>query len=146
MKDIAASIRLLAALLLVALPCSGVRAQDRYWPPDAMCVADRDAFDAVPDGQWGDGHARNHDWYRLLRDRKGVSCCNGDPSHGDCRPAQARQDESGQWRVYLGGRWVPVPPQAVLDPALNRQPLHAHVCAHPDTNYIYCFLPAGDGS
>jgi hypothetical protein len=157
MRKSHASMRMVAATLLaMALPCSGLHAQDRaldrpvqdfHWPRDAFCVADVDVSDnAGPDGDWGHGHAPNHDWYRLLRDRKGVSCCNGDASHGDCRPAQARQDADGQWQVYLAGRWTPVPPQAVLDPTLNRQPLHAHICAQRQTNYIYCFLPGGGGS
>lgn len=121
------------------------QAQESYWPRSAMCVSDQpDGGSGV--GKWGNGHGQNHDWYRLLHDHRGVSCCNGDASHGDCRPAQARQDVEGNWTVYLGGQWVSVPPQAVLDSSLNRQPLHAHICAAKQSNYIYCFIPGADGS
>ena len=125
-----------------------IRAQQRPRLSGAICTANdtTDRLDDEPDGKWGHGHALNHDWYSQLRDSRGVSCCNGDADHGDCRPAQARQEGDGTWRVWLDGSWIPVPPQAVLDPHLNRDPLHAHICAHRETNYIYCFLPGAGGS
>lgn len=110
------------------------------WGPNALCVADR------PSGEWNDGHAANHDWYSQLRDHRGVSCCNGDPDHGDCRPVRARQDAHGNWEAFFGGQWRLVPGSAVLDPASNRNPLEAHICAHRLTNYVYCFVPGGGGS
>jgi hypothetical protein len=96
-------------------------------------------------GNWGDGHHENHDWYRTLKDRRGLSCCNGDESHGDCRPVQAKLDQNGAWQAFIGGAWKLVPPEAVLDPNVNRQPLHAHVCATRETDHIYCFVPGGAG-
>jgi hypothetical protein len=119
--------------------CAEAYGQKNHEQKGAMCVAD------TPNGEWGHDHAPNHDWYRLLRDHRGVNCCNGDESHGDCRPAQAKLDAVGNWMVFLKGEWVVVPPQAVLDPALNRQPLHAHICAQRETDYIYCFIPGGAG-
>ncbi len=143
------SILVLPTLLMGVTLTTGndARAQQSFWPRGAMCTAAGDVDDGQqPDGKWGHGHALNHDWYSQLRDSRGVSCCNGDADHGDCRPAQARLDGDGTWSVLLDGLWVPVPPQAVLDPHLNRDPLHAHICAHRETNYIYCFLPGASGS
>lgn len=44
------------------------------------------------EGQYGDGHAENHDWYKDLKQPDtGYSCCNGrsNSSEGDCRPTRA---------------------------------------------------------
>jgi hypothetical protein len=146
MKHSHASLMVSTAVLIAAAVamCAEAHGQERYWPKAAMCVSDVRQGE-LHEGEWGRQHAPNHDWYRLLHDHRGVSCCNGDPSHGDCRPAQARQDADGNWRVYLGGEWVIVPPEAVLDSSANRQPLHAHICAQRQTDYIYCFIPGSAG-
>src|SRR5438034_4385356 len=60
------------------------------------------------DGQWGHGHAENHDWYKDLRQPgTGYSCCNGtfNGVDGDCRPTRAYQTEDGAWRALVDGRW-----------------------------------------
>ena len=71
-------------------------------------------------GDWGDGHAANHDWYRTLKTKSGWSCCSGDQGHGDCRPVQAHQRQDGDWEAYFNGSWQEIPPDAILRDDLNR--------------------------
>ncbi len=91
------------------------------------------------------GHAENHDWYRLLK-RGTYSCCNGDQpgNMGDCRPVHAAPQKDGTWRVFIGGQWIDVPPDTILPDELNKVPLHAHVCEQD--GYIRCFLKGGGGT
>lgn len=110
------------------------------------------AQDSRPQGRpqhshHGAGHAENHDWYRgLTQPGTGSSCCNGtkDGVEGDCRPTRAYLGDDGQWRALLDGRWIPVPPRAVLDSRLNKDAIRSHICAGR-SGVIYCFIGAGDG-
>lgn len=54
--------------------------------------------------------AHAHDPYSAWKDRHGYSCCD----NRDCRPVRADRDDAGRWRVYVDGRWVPVPADAIL--------------------------------
>ena len=66
------------------------------------------------DGQHGQGHAENHDWYKDLKQpQTGYSCCNGrtGTTDGDCRPTRAYLNDDGMWYALLDGKWVPVPPR-----------------------------------
>jgi hypothetical protein len=103
------------------------------------------------DGDHGRGHDERHDWYRALEQPgTGLSCCNGRRSNpdggidGDCRPTRAFVGDDGRWRAMVDGSWQIVPSHAVLDPALNREPLYPHVCAST-AGLIHCFLPGGPG-
>src|SRR5262245_770453 len=87
----------------------GIAAQDRS-------LHDHSGQSTI-DGQRGNGHAENHDWYKDLRQPgTGYSCCNGTVNgiDGDCRPTRAYQSEDGMWRALVNGQWQPVPPRAVL--------------------------------
>jgi hypothetical protein len=95
-------------------------------------------------GDWGDGHAANHDWYRTLKTKSGWSCCSGDQGHGDCRLVQAHQRQDGDWEAYFNGSWQEIPPDAILRDDLNRVPLHAHICER--AGFVYCFLRGGGGT
>jgi hypothetical protein len=55
-------------------------------------------------------------------------------------------DNAGSIHALVNHEWGVVPPEAILPDRLNRDPLHAHICAHPQTGYIYCYLRAGAGS
>jgi hypothetical protein len=93
---------------------------------------------APPDGQWGHGHAENHDWYQKLKQPgTGYSCCNGDVTHGDCRPTRAYLTEEGTWRAMIDGHWTPVPPSVVLKQLAPDG--NSHVCAGK-SGMIYCFI------
>jgi hypothetical protein len=60
----------------------GAVAQDRS-------AHDRNRLSTI-DGQWGRGHAENHEWYKDLKGT-GYSCCSGtfNGVDGDCRPTHA---------------------------------------------------------
>jgi hypothetical protein len=92
------------------------------------------------DGQHGQGHSENHDWYeKLTQPGSNASCCNGTRNgvEGDCRPTRAYQKDDGMWYALLNGRWVPVPPRVVLK---NLAPDgNSHICAAP-SGVIFCFL------
>lgn len=91
-------------------------------------------------GDHGQGHAENHDWYQQLKQPgTGYSCCNGTVNgiEGDCRPTRAYLTEEGQWRALIDGKWVLVPPRAVLKQLAPDG--RSHVCASR-SGVIYCFL------
>jgi hypothetical protein len=91
-------------------------------------------------GNYGDGHAENHDWYKDLKQPDtGYSCCNGTANgvEGDCRPTRAYLTEDGTWRAMIDGQWVPVPPRVVLKQLAPDG--RSHICASR-SGLIYCFL------
>lgn len=96
---------------------------------------------ALPqDGQHGQGHSENHDWYEKLKQPgSGASCCNGTINgvEGDCRPTRAYQKDDGNWYALLDGRWIQVPPKVVLQQLAPDG--RSHICANKTGN-IYCFL------
>jgi hypothetical protein len=92
------------------------------------------------DGQWGHGHAENHDWYKNLKQPgTGYSCCNGviGSVQGDCRPTRAYLTEQGTWRAMIDGNWTPVPPSVVLKQLAPDG--NSHICAGK-SGMIYCFI------
>lgn len=93
-----------------------------------------------PVGEYGQGHADNHDWYQELKQPgTGYSCCNGRTatSEGDCRPTRAYLNDDGMWYALLNGRWVPVPPRVVLKQLAPDG--RSHICASK-SGMIFCFL------
>jgi len=91
-------------------------------------------------GRHGQGHAENHDWYQELKQPgTGYSCCNGTINgiEGDCRPTRAYLTDEGQWRALIDGKWVMVPPRAVLKQLAPDG--RSHICASR-SGMIYCFL------
>ncbi|TMJ30401.1 MAG: hypothetical protein E6G95_05370 [Alphaproteobacteria bacterium] len=92
------------------------------------------------DGIRNDGHAENHDWYKGLKQPgTGYSCCNGTANgvEGDCRPTRAFLTEEGTWKALIDGRWLPVPPRAVLQKLAPDG--NSHICAGK-SGMIYCFI------
>lgn len=92
------------------------------------------AFISSPRSQ--DGHAQNHDWYKYLRSNSGQSCCNGDETHGDCRPVRAYLGDDGVWYAWLYGVWSPVPSDTVLKQSAPNG--GSHICEQGGR--IYCFI------
>ena len=73
-------------------------------------------------------------WFQsLLQPRTGVSCC----SISDCRPADSRVRD-GRYEVFIDDRWMPVPPEKVLERKDNPtgRPI---VCYTPQAG-IMCFV------
>jgi hypothetical protein len=106
------------------------------WP----VVAQQPSAPLEPEGNHGQGHAENHDWYQELKQPStGYSCCNGTMNgiEGDCRPTRAYVTEDGQWRALIDGRWVPIPPRAVLEQLAPDG--RSHICASR-SGMIYCFI------
>jgi hypothetical protein len=104
-----------------------------------LCLVGAPAF--AQDGHHGQGHAQNHDWYKELKQPGTTySCCNArtveDPN-GDCRPTRAYQTDDGNWRALINGKWVPVPPKAVLQTLAPDG--KSHICAN-QAGMIFCFL------
>ena len=92
------------------------------------------------DGQRGQGHAENHDWYKDLKQPgTGYSCCNGSFNgvEGDCRPTRAYLQEDGTWRALIDGHWQLVPPRVVLQRLAPDG--NSHICAGK-SGMIYCFI------
>lgn len=91
-------------------------------------------------GTHGEGHAENHDWYKELKQPgTNMSCCNGTTNgvEGDCRPTRAYIDDNGAWRALIDGRWIVVPPRAVLQSLAPDG--GSHICANR-SGTIYCFM------
>ena len=106
-----------AALMLVAAPAAAQQPGDR-----------------------GFQHGQHHDWYQELKQPgTGYSCCNGTINgiEGDCRPTRAYLTEEGQWRALIDGKWVLVPPRAVLKQLAPDG--RSHICASR-SGMIYCFI------
>jgi len=92
-------------------------------------------------GDFGFHHMENHSWYKDLHDPvNGYSCCNDE----DCRPTRAYLQANGTWKALVDGVWRDIPPEIVLKSELNKDPLHAHICASK-SGMLYCFIGAGDG-
>ena len=92
------------------------------------------------DGQHGQGHSENHDWYEKLKQPgSNASCCNGSRNgvEGDCRPTRAYQKDDGMWYALLNGRWIQVPPRVVLKTLAPDG--NSHICAAP-SGVIFCFM------
>jgi hypothetical protein len=126
--------RLFAVSMAAALICvNGATAQDQPQYP-----AHRHG---TQPGSHGHGHAENHDWYQKLKQPgTGYSCCNAqtaaDPN-GDCRPTRAYLHDDGTWRAMIDGRWIPVPPRAVLEQLAPDG--NSHICASK-AGMIFCFI------
>ena len=93
------------------------------------------------DGQHGQGHAENHDWYKDLKQpQTGYSCCNGrtGTTDGDCRPTRAYLNDDGMWYALLDGT-LGAGAAARRAEAARARRLARHICASK-SGMIYCFL------
>lgn len=89
--------------------------------------------------------AKAHDWYTGLKNKAGWSCCN---MH-DFKPVQAWiSDVDGLWHALYplaNGEFVEyvIPPEVILDDALNQEPFQAHLAIVADKPS--CFLRKAAG-
>lgn len=76
---------------------------------------------------------QHDDWFASLKQPgSNVSCCN----LVDCKPEPWRQTKTG-YEVLIGGEWVEVPPEKILQQTTN--PVgHAITCHAGKT--IFCFV------
>lgn len=130
-------------LPLSVAPLSVALAMVLALPATAQDISDDAHNGGLPegttiDGQWGHGHAENHDWYKTLKQPgTGYSCCSGDVAHGDCRPTRAYKMSDGTWRALVDGHWETVPPGVVLKTMAPDG--NSHVCAGK-SGMIFCFI------
>lgn len=100
-------------------------------------------------GAFGCGHQENHEQYQGWKNGTGGSCCNGK----DCRPVRARQEDTGEWSIWVPElrRWEKVPFYAVQAPDRFHDG-RSHACTADPNNWriiqtisplpVYCFSPA----
>lgn len=83
---------------------------------------------------WLASVARAHDPYTNWKDRRGYGCCD----NRDCAPVRADLTPDG-WRIWVGGRWMAVPADAVL--AIPSPDGRSHACISPGALEPMCFVP-----
>lgn len=79
------------------------------------------------------GKAFAHDPYTKWLDKRGFSCCD----NRDCAPVRADLTPTG-WQVWMEGRWVPVPWDAVLE--IPSPDGRSHACMSPGAVFVRCFV------
>jgi hypothetical protein len=96
--------------------------------------------------------AHDHDkpelngWYPTLKNQRGGPCCDGSDFHGENPTATALDDvewtnDSGHFKVLLEGKWLDVPPDAVVvQPNRDGRAIvwFGHANGEP---FVRCFLP-----
>jgi hypothetical protein len=104
------------------------------------------AAKAIDNGQFDDVPANIRAWFKSVRSPHGIPCCDVADGHR----TTWRGDAQGTYWVPIEGRWVPVPPDAVVYDAGN--PFGEAVVwylrlgtAEDGTPrfYIRCFVPGG---
>lgn len=76
----------------------------------------------------------NSEWYRsLMIPGTQSSCC----SEADCGPVKHRETADG-YDVLIDGRWLPVPPAAILNNTSN--PTGSAVACYLPSRGIMCFV------
>lgn len=78
--------------------------------------------------------ARAHEPYSDWKDNRGYGCCD----NGDCMPVRADPRPEG-WRILVDGRWMLVPPDAVLK--IPSPDGRSHACISPGAQEPRCFVP-----
>jgi hypothetical protein len=90
-------------------------------------------------GQFGDVPPEIRAWFKSVKSRAGVPCC--DIADGHRTDYDMR--ESKYW-VPINGKWMMVPPEAVVDDSGN--PTGDAVVWYSESNdvvHIRCFVPGG---
>jgi hypothetical protein len=81
--------------------------------------------------------AASHDWYSGLRAPDGSLCCSDRDCH-ELQWSEVRRSADGALELMIGGRWLPVPFEAILP---QRSPNgHVHACWPPSGRHIRCVI------
>ena len=94
---------------------------------------------AVDNGQYGHVPKEIRDWFKSVKSRNGVACCDISDGHR----TEYDMRESQYW-VPIDGAWMPVPPDAVIHNAGN--PVGDAVvwyAQYQNRTFIRCFVPGG---
>ena len=81
----------------------------------ALMLALTTHVSAVDNGQWGNADPKLRDWFRAQKNDAGHLCCDIADGH----PTAWRETVSGGYDAMIEGRWVAVPPEAVIRNAGN---------------------------
>lgn len=79
----------------------------------AAIILAADASIARDVGQFSSTSPELHDWFKSLRNPRGVPCCE-DADGFRLDDADWRIETDGSYSVRLNNEWVPVPPDAVV--------------------------------
>lgn len=101
---------------------------------------------AVDNGQWGDVDPATRSWFKSVKSKNGVPCCDISDGH----KTQFKTDAEGKFYVPINTTnsddpWVPVPPEAIIYDAGNpyEEAVVWYVMQGPGVFYIRCFVPVG---
>lgn len=88
----------------------------------------------------GDIHTASslHDWFMTLKSGKGPCCADAD---GNVVADADWSSKDGRYKVFLGGRWVDVPPDAVITvPNLDGRTMIWPIWINGEEE-VRCFMP-----
>lgn len=96
---------------------------------------------AFDNGQYGDVPESIRSWYKGVKAKSGVPCCDIADGH----KTAFRVDAEGRYEVPIDGEWRSVPPEAVIYDAGNPEDMAIvwYVRQGVSTYYIRCFVPVG---
>ena len=80
-----------------------------------------------------------NDWFKSLKSRGQVSCCDGSDYKGIADPDWRSQD--GRYQVRLKGEWRDVPESAVIDTPNKVGQAMVWPVEYGDELFIRCFMP-----
>ena len=69
---------------------------------------------AVDNGQWGHVPKEIRDWFKSVKGKNGVSCCDISDGH-----LTSFEIKDGRLHVPIKGELVPIPPEAILEHTPN---------------------------
>lgn len=94
---------------------------------------------AFDNGQWDNVDPATRQWFKSLKNKQGMPCCDTADGHR----TTWRASEDGGYEVPINGKWVKVPPEAVLTNTGNPTG-EAIVWYAPDIGgmFIRCFVPS----
>jgi hypothetical protein len=102
------------------------------------CVTVTHAFD---NGQYQNLDPKIRDWFKSVRSKNGVPCCDIADGHR----TTWRGTSEGGYEVPIAGEWRKVPPEAIVLNAGNPtgEAIVWYVKQGENVYYIRCFVPGG---
>lgn len=110
----------------------------------AMALAFCLSATARDNGQWNGLDPETRQWFKDLKNDRGVSCCS-EMDGRQVDDVDYHQNDDGSYEVNLGNRWIHVDQEHVINPK-NRKVEYAIVWPFTyrvprDKNSAYCFMP-----
>jgi hypothetical protein len=103
-----------------------------------VCVTQVNAFDS---GQYQNLDPKIRDWFKSVRSKNGVPCCDIADGHR----TTWRGTSEGGYEVPIAGEWRKVPPEAIVLNAGNPtgEAIVWYVRQGENVYLIRCFVPGG---